>query len=119
MSIELEARFDEAIRYFERALALAPESVQARYYLGNALFLKGNTGEALSEWLKVVRAQPSLVPALNEAAWVLATSRDASLRNGAEAVELAERAVELSKGARESSQRCLRLTPKRASFRRR
>jgi hypothetical protein len=30
---------------------------------------------------------------------VLTTSRDASLRNGAEALELAERAVELSKGA--------------------
>ena len=55
-------------RCFERALALAPESVQARYYLGNALFLKGKTGEALSQWRKVVRAQPNFVPALNEAA---------------------------------------------------
>jgi Flp pilus assembly protein TadD len=35
---------------------------------------------------------------MNQVAWVLATSPDASVRNGAEAVKMATRAVELSGG---------------------
>ena len=35
---------------------------------------------------------------MNNLAWVLATCREASVRNGAEAIELARRAVELSGG---------------------
>jgi len=35
-------------------------------------------------------------PTLRRAAWLLATHRDASLRNGAEAVALAERAARLT-----------------------
>jgi tetratricopeptide (TPR) repeat protein len=45
-----------------------------------------------------LRAQPDFLPALNEAAHVLAASPEASVRNGAEAVTLAERAVKLSGG---------------------
>jgi tetratricopeptide (TPR) repeat protein len=39
---------------------------------------------------------PNLARALNNLAWVLAASPDAGLRNGAEAVRLAERACELT-----------------------
>jgi len=91
-----KGRFDQAIAHFEKALALAPSSAQARYYLGNALFLEGKIAGALAEWRKVLRAQPDFLPVLNQAAWVLATSREAAVRNGAEAVELAERAAEVS-----------------------
>jgi protein O-mannosyl-transferase len=47
-----------------------------------------------------VRFQPENIVTLNELAWVLATCKDASLRNGAEAVALAEHAVELSRNHR-------------------
>ncbi|HEY3838703.1 MAG TPA: tetratricopeptide repeat protein, partial [Bryobacteraceae bacterium] len=94
-------RFDEAIAHFEKAVALKPDFTQARYYLGNALFLQGRAAAALAEWRQVLHAQPDLVPVLNQAAWVMATSRDTSIRNGAEAVRLAERAVRAS-GARQA-----------------
>lgn len=89
---------DDAIPHFERALALAPDDAQARYSLGSALRLEGKAAAALAQWRQALQAQPDLVQALDEAAWVMATSREASVRNGAEAVELAERAVQVSGG---------------------
>ncbi len=41
-------------------------------------------------------ARPDDVALLNETAWILATNPNASIRNGAEAIELAERAAQLS-----------------------
>jgi hypothetical protein len=43
-------------------------------------------------WRKVLRARPGDAPVLTRTAWLLATCPDASLRDGAEAVALAERA---------------------------
>jgi Flp pilus assembly protein TadD len=44
----------------------------------------------------VLRRQPENIPALRQLAAVLATGAEASLRNGQEAVELAERAAKLT-----------------------
>jgi tetratricopeptide (TPR) repeat protein/Tol biopolymer transport system component len=93
-----KGKSDEAIPHFEKALALNPNSIDARFYLGNACYLQGRTADALTHWRQVLRAQPDDVPVLNQAAWVLATDPDASLRNAAEAVEFAERAVRASGG---------------------
>jgi tetratricopeptide (TPR) repeat protein len=93
-----KGRFDEAIPHFEKVLALAPDSAEARFYLGNAFYLKGRIAEALAHWRKVLAAEPNDLRVLNQAAWVLATNSEASFRNGAEAVELAERAVRVSSG---------------------
>ncbi len=41
-------------------------------------------------------ARPNDVALLNDTAWVLATNPNASIRNGAEAIELAEQAAQLS-----------------------
>jgi tetratricopeptide (TPR) repeat protein len=91
-------KFDAAVAHFERALALNPGLTQARYYLGNALFLQGRTAPALAQWRQVLQAEPDRLPVLNQAAWVLATSREETIRNGAEAVRLAEHAVQISGG---------------------
>jgi tetratricopeptide (TPR) repeat protein len=91
-------QFDRAIPHFEKALVLKPAFTQARYYLGNALFLEGKTAVALAQWRQAIQAQPDLLPALNQTAWVLATSREETIRNGAEAVRLAEQAVRISGG---------------------
>ena len=45
-----------------------------------------------------MRVQPNDAALLNNTAWVLATNPNASVRNGTEAVELAERALKLSGG---------------------
>jgi tetratricopeptide (TPR) repeat protein len=89
-------RLDEAIGEFEKALQLSPGLVYARYNLGESLMSKGRGSEALAQWRQALRQDPDNVQVLNEVAWVLATSGDPALRNGAEAVTLAERAAQLT-----------------------
>ena len=54
--------------------------------------------KALAERRESLRSRPDDIALLNDTAWVLATNPNASIRNGAEAVELAQRAVQLSDG---------------------
>jgi len=77
---------------------ISPGNAGARLDLGNALYLQGRIPEALAEWREGLRADPRHLPLLSQTAWVLATSPEESVRNGAEAVELAQRAVKLSEG---------------------
>jgi tetratricopeptide (TPR) repeat protein len=95
----LQQKADLAIPHFNRAIALAPNFVNARENLGAALyFAQGKTAEALAQWREVLRLDPNHVPVLTQTAWVLATAPELGLRNGAEAVQLAERSVKLSGG---------------------
>jgi Flp pilus assembly protein TadD len=50
----------------------------------------------LAEKRELLRAQPDDLALLNDTAWMLATNPNASIRNGPEAVELAQRAARLS-----------------------
>ena len=61
-----------------------------------ALGQLGRTREAVAQYQEALRLNPDLAGALNNLAWVLATCPDDQLRNGAEAVRLAERACELT-----------------------
>jgi len=94
-------RPEPAIVHFKKALELQPALVEARYNLGDTLyFLQGKAAEALAEWRKVLLAAPNHVAVLDQTARLLATSPEASLRDGAEAVALAERAAQLTGGRR-------------------
>ena len=80
-------------------MALKPDFAEPYYNLGDTLFyLEGKAPEALAAWRAVLRIDPDHVAVLNQTAWVLATSPDASLRDGAQAVALAERAARLAGG---------------------
>jgi len=87
-----------AIREWRSALDLDPKYAEAHASLADALYAQGRTAEALAHWRDCIELQPNDAPALLRAAWVLATSPDAALRNGAEALAFAVRAVELSGG---------------------
>jgi Tfp pilus assembly protein PilF len=87
-----------AIREWQSALDLDPNYVEAHNSLGDALYAQGRTAEALAHWHDSIRLQPNDATTLRQAAWVLATSPDATLRNGNEALAFAVRAVELSGG---------------------
>jgi tetratricopeptide (TPR) repeat protein len=62
------------------------------------LYRERRTGEALVQWREFLRLRPRDIAMLNQAAWILATAPEASVRSGAEAVELAQRAAGLSNG---------------------
>ncbi|MGD0777390.1 MAG: tetratricopeptide repeat protein, partial [Candidatus Solibacter sp.] len=91
-------KFDEARPHLERALQISPELVEARYDLGAALMINGQRAQALAHWRQALRQAPGNVRVLNDTAWALATCADAALRNGSEAVSLAEHAVALTSG---------------------
>jgi Flp pilus assembly protein TadD len=93
-----EGKVDEGIVQFQKALEINPEHVQTHANLGNAFYMQGKYAEALAQWHEGLRSDPNLLALLTQSAWVLSTSPDASVRNGAEAVELAERAAQLSRG---------------------
>ena len=90
---------DEAVAHFEKAVAANPEYAEAHFNLGDTLYyLEHRAPEALAAWRAVLRIDPNHVPVLSQMAWVLATWPEASLRDGAQAVEFAERAAKLSGG---------------------
>jgi tetratricopeptide (TPR) repeat protein len=87
-----------AIREWRRALELDPQNVEAHGSLGDALYAQGRTAEALAEWRNVIELRPNDAETLRRAAWVLATSPDAAIRNGDEAMAFAVRANQLTGG---------------------
>ncbi len=87
---------DEAIDHFSRALELKPDYAGAHGNLDHCLSRREAMLKALAKRRALLRARPDDLTLLNETAWLLATNPNASMRNGAEAVALAQRAVQLS-----------------------
>ena len=84
---------DEAIADFEKALQMQPNDADAHTGLGNALLRKGALKEAIAHYSQALALAPNDPHSRNNLAWVLATSSDASIRDGAKAVELARQAI--------------------------
>jgi Flp pilus assembly protein TadD len=93
-----KARFDEAIGCFERSLRVDPDNAETHNDLAVALIPKKRFDESVWHLREAMRIDPRLVRAPSNLAWLLATSPDERVRNGAEAVTLAVKAVELSRG---------------------
>jgi protein O-mannosyl-transferase len=91
-------RVDEAIAHYEKALEANPDHASARNNLGIAQSQREAIRHTLLEKRESLRSHPKDVGLLNDTAWMLATNPNASIRNGAEAVELAQRAAQLSGG---------------------
>ncbi|MDJ0864597.1 MAG: tetratricopeptide repeat protein [Myxococcota bacterium] len=89
----------EALADFEAALALDGSQLVFRVARAGLLLDAGREREAASDYRAVVAAAPDHVEALNNLAWLLATASDPALRDPAEAVRLAERAVALAEPA--------------------
>ncbi|MGP8243266.1 MAG: tetratricopeptide repeat protein [Bryobacteraceae bacterium] len=87
-----------AIREWRSALELDPKNADAEASLGEAFCAQGRMAEALAHWREAIRLEPNDRTALGGAAWVLATSPDAAIRDGDEALGFAVRVVELSGG---------------------
>jgi len=84
---------EDALR---KALALEPDRFDIHYQLAALLHMQGRTREATTEYRAAIRLNPFMPDALNNLAWILATHPDAQVRNGVEALELAERACRMS-----------------------
>jgi tetratricopeptide (TPR) repeat protein len=102
-----QEQYDAAAPEFQRAIALAPRLAQAYFNLGSVHYLLGRPADALAQWRLGLALEPDNAPALGRAAWILATSRNDALRNGAEAVRFGARAVELAGGSDAAALDCL------------
>src|SRR5437016_982588 len=91
-------RTDEAIAQFEKCLSISPDFAEAHHDLANALRRTGRYSDAVAHYESALRLDPRSVLTMNNLGWLLATCADASVRNGARAVEVAARADVLSGG---------------------
>jgi protein O-mannosyl-transferase len=89
---------EEAIIQYRTAIALRPDYANAHNNLANALRQTGRLEEAVHEYEAALKSEPGSILAQNNLAWLLATSSNASVRDGAKAVRLAEQADRLSGG---------------------
>jgi tetratricopeptide (TPR) repeat protein len=87
-----------AIRVYQDIVRRHPREVGAQVNLGNLYAGEGRASEAVTAYRAVLRLNPTLSGALNNLAWLLATHPDPSIRNGPEALRLAEQAVETAGG---------------------
>jgi len=90
---------DAAIEHSRAALLIQPNNADCHTVLAVALDEKGQPAEAIEHYEKALEISPQSVYALNNLAWLLATSPNAPLRNGAKAIHLAELADQLTGGA--------------------
>ncbi len=89
---------DEAVATYRHALKITPNSAETSASLGLALFQKGDRKGAMDAWQHSLDVAPEQPSVQNNLAWLLATAPNPSLRNGAKAVALAEKASQLSGG---------------------
>jgi tetratricopeptide (TPR) repeat protein len=89
-------RVQEAIMHYQRSLAIRPDYALAHHNLGKLLQQEGRVQEAVAHYQRALEIQPDFAAARGSLAWVFATSPQASLRDGARAVALAQEAVRVS-----------------------
>jgi protein O-mannosyl-transferase len=91
-----KGEIDDAITHYQKALELLPQNADAHANLGSAFLTKGRVADAIAQYREALGLAPRNVAAKTNLAWLLATSPDPTLRNGPEAVSLAEQATEAS-----------------------
>ena len=87
-----------AIDHYEKALALSPNLAEAHLNLGNILLQQAHEEVAIRHYRAALAVSPHSIKTLNNLAWALASVSPKSLRNGPEAVTLAEQARTLPGG---------------------
>jgi Tfp pilus assembly protein PilF len=89
-------KWQEAADAYQAALRSNPTDLPTQLNLANVLPHLGRTREAIDHFSRALELDPNSLEGLNNLAWVLSTSGDAAARDGARAVQLAERACFLS-----------------------
>ncbi|HKD36725.1 MAG TPA: tetratricopeptide repeat protein, partial [Pirellulales bacterium] len=93
---EQQGRVKDAIDQLQAAVKIDPNHANSHYNLGMIDYAQGNYADAAIHWRAAVAARPDQAGYLRPLAWLLATSPDDSVRNGAEAIKLAEEAVKIA-----------------------
>jgi tetratricopeptide (TPR) repeat protein len=87
---------DRAIADFSEAIRLGPQDAEAYDNRGSAWQRKGDNARAIADFSEAIRLGPGEPGPYNNLGWLLATSKSATVRDGKHAVELAQKACELT-----------------------
>ncbi|MCK4851207.1 MAG: tetratricopeptide repeat protein, partial [Phycisphaerae bacterium] len=98
-----QGRHDSALRNFNEVIQLKPTYTKAYNNMAQTLIKLGRAKEAVKYYRWALQLRADRPKVLNNLAWILATHKDAKIRNGAQAVRLAERACQLESYKRVSS----------------
>jgi Flp pilus assembly protein TadD len=90
-----QRKYEPALKHLREAVRLEPD-IETRMQLTAVLRATGGTRAAIEQCRLILAAKPSMPEALNNLAWLLATAPDAALRDGKEAVRLAEEVCRLT-----------------------
>jgi protein O-mannosyl-transferase len=88
----------KAMVHYRKLLEIQPDNSEARNILGTVLIRQGRVREAIEQWQETLTVEPENGNAKSNLAWVFATYPEESVRNGTQAVQLAEQALKLSGG---------------------
>lgn len=91
-----QKRYRRAISDCTKAIRIDPKDVRTHNVRGVARKRLGKYREAISDYSEALRLEPESATRHVTLAWLLATCPDSRYRDGARAVELAERACELT-----------------------
>src|SRR5205823_5214717 len=92
-ALAAKQKTDAAISHLQKALQIQPDYTAASNDLGVLLASKGEITEAIAAWRQTLSFDPDNADAANNIGWVRSTAADANLRDGKEALELAQRAI--------------------------
>ena len=95
----LKGDFHTAIADYNKAIKIRPRFAEAYNNRGFAHTKIGDLQQALNDYGRALEINPFFVDAYNNKAWILATAADKRYRDGARAVMLAQKAVELKPSA--------------------
>jgi tetratricopeptide (TPR) repeat protein len=86
----------DAIAEWEAALRLQPNNAEMHNNLAVALLEEGRVAAAVREWQETLRLQPDRVGTQITLSWILATAPESTVRDGARALALAQRAFQVT-----------------------
>ena len=94
-ALAAEQKTDAAIFHFRKALDIQPDYIAASNDLGVLFASKGEVKEAIAAWGQSLLFDPDNADAANNIAWMRATAAEPELRDGREALELAQGALRI------------------------
>lgn len=91
-----QGKVDEAIQCFRDSLALEPAQAEPHVQLANIDIQKSDNASAIQHYRAALQVEPTEISALNNLAWLLATTPPSTETQGDEAIKLAKAALQQS-----------------------